>query len=522
MRSTGKKQSFRSESTVGVIGEICPVLQSSRVETCECVLEPILDDLPVGVVIVNSEGRFTVFNSEAKRILGMGPKQVGPHAWAETYGCYLPDKVTLYRSEDMPLARALRGELVPDELMFVRNASQPNGVWIRTICRQLSNIAGEHGWAVAVFTDVTERRKAIERIELLSRAVEQTADTVVITDEDGVITYVNPAFELTTGYRREEAVGSTPRILKSGMHDPDFYKQLWATILDGNPYRGTLRNRKKDGTLYWAEQTITPITGDGRTITHFVSVLKDMTESRAQQEQQIQMRIAREVQQRFYGHTVSVPGLDIGTAVYPAEQTGGDYIDLIPGPNDSLCVAIGDVSGHGFGAALVMALMRAYVRSFCAQRMGVAKILRAMNRMLLTDLEENRYVTLLLVHIDPADGLVSYASAGHVPGFILNRAGEVEAVLESTGIPLGLLEHRRFGTKLTPLQPGQVMVLATDGVTEAGEPEQFGSQRLLACVRDHRRESAQQIAHGVYRAVRAFAAEQPQQDDIALIIVKAE
>jgi sigma-B regulation protein RsbU (phosphoserine phosphatase) len=212
----------------------------------------------------------------------------------------------------------------------------------------------------------------------------------------------------------------------------------------------------------------------------------------------------------------------VGAAVHPAEQTGGDYIDFVSARDGSLGVAIGDVNGHGFGAALVMALTRAYIRSFCAQGLGVGKVLNAINRMLLADLEESQYVTLLLVHIDPADGVLSYASAGHVPGFILNRSGEVEAVLQSTGIPLGLLEGHRTGTKLLPMHSGQVVVLVTDGVTEAGEPEEFGAPRMLAYVREHRSESAQQIADGVYRAARTFANNQPQQDDIAVVIVKAE
>lgn len=508
-----------------MIPEVCPVLAAAcQTQDDICLLKPIVEDLPVGVAIVNPDGEFTIFNGAARRILGMGPQQVGSAAWAEVYGCYLPDKLTPFPPERLPLARALRGEEVADELMFIRNSSQQQGVWIRANSRPLSNIAGQRGWAVVVFTDVTQQRKAIEETMLLSRAVEQTADSVVITDQTGRIQYVNSAFEVTTGYTRKEAVGNTPRILKSGLHGPDFYQSLWAEILAGKPFRGMLRNRKKNGELYWAEQTITPITDDSGCISHFVSVLKDITESRKQQEQQIHMRLAREVQHRFYNNTVTVPGLEVGAAVYPAEETGGDYIDFVAAPDNSLGVAIGNVNGHGFGTALVMALTRAYVRSFCSQGLGVAKVLNGVNRMLLADLEESRFVTLLLVHLDLTDGVLSYASAGHVPGFVLNRSGQIEAVMGSTGIPLGLLAGRCIGTKLVPLQSGQVIVLLTDGVTEAGDPdeEQFGAERVLDYVRDHRTESAQQIADGIYRAARAFAKNQPQQDDIAVVILKTE
>lgn len=489
------------------------------------VLKPILEDLPVGLVIVSERGAFTVFNAEAKRILGIGAQRVPANRWAAVYGCYLPDKATLFPAERIPLARALCGESVANELMFVRNERQPDGIWVRVSARPLPSSAGEQARAVAAFADVTEHRKVVEEIDLLSRAVEQTADSVVITDETGRITYVNPAFEATTGYTREEAMGNTPRMLKSGLHDRGFYEDLWATILAGNPFRGTLRNRKKNGELYWAEQTITPIFGNGGNITHFVSVLKDITESRRQQEQQIKLRLAREVQQRLYVPPVSFPGLDVGAAVHPAEQTGGDYVDFISTLDDGqdvLGVAVGDVGGHGFDAALVMALTRAYVRSFWQQGLGVGKVTNAVNRSLLADLDEGRLVTLLLTHLDFANGVLSYASAGHVPGFVLNRDGAIDTVMESTGVPLGVLPGYRFGTKFVPLHSGQVIVLLTDGITEAGDAEQFGSERTLSCVREHLDEPAQRIAESVYEAIGRFAKNERPQDDMSVVILKVD
>lgn len=520
MKHSFKEWPGEHRSGLRTLEELCPVVrQIGTGHEQRCVVKPIIESLPIAVIIVNSDRSFTIFNREARRILGMGPAEIEYPYWPEMYGCYLPDKITLYPPERLPLVRALRGEAILDELIFIRNPSQPEGVWIRVSCTPLPDLGGEHGWAAAVFTDVTERRKTNERIELLSRAVEQTADSVLITDQTGRIEYVNSAFERTTGYTRQEAIGKTPHILKSGFHDAEFYKRLWATILSGKPFRATMRNRKKSGELYWAEQTIGSITNDAGRIAHFVSVLKDITESRRQQEQEIQMRLAREVQQRFYNATLTVPGVDTGAAVHPAEQTGGDYVDFVT-MDHTLGVAIGDVSTHGFGAALVMALTRAYTRSFFAHGLGVGRILEAVNRMLHADLEESQYVTLLLVSIDVGDGVLSYSSGGHVPGLILSKSGELEGTLTSTGIPLGMLGEYRAGTRLLPLQSGQVIVLPTDGLTEAGEPDQFGTERVVKYVRDHQDEPAQKIADGLCDAVRRYAGTESQQDDISVVIVK--
>jgi len=118
---------------------------------------------------------------------------------------------------------------------------------------------------------IIERKKAEEALKKLSSAIEQTADQVVITDKEGVIEYVNPAFDKLTSYTKEEVIGKTPRILKSGKHKKSIYKELWETILSGRSYRYVFINKKKGGELFYEEKTITPIKDAQGNITHFVS-----------------------------------------------------------------------------------------------------------------------------------------------------------------------------------------------------------------------------------------------------------
>jgi len=133
--------------------------------------------------------------------------------------------------------------------------------------------------------DITERRKTEQRLAQLSRVVEQTADAVVITNREGIIEYVNPAFEALTGYTPREAVGQTLRIVKSGQHDQAFYERLWETILSGRTFRGIFVNRAKNGELYYEDKTITPLRDAHGNITHFVSTGKDITEGKKAEEQ---------------------------------------------------------------------------------------------------------------------------------------------------------------------------------------------------------------------------------------------
>jgi two-component system NtrC family sensor kinase len=119
----------------------------------------------------------------------------------------------------------------------------------------------------------------------LSRVIEQTADQVIITDKDGLIEYVNPAFEELTGYTRAEAIGQTPRILKSGGHKPEYYQTFWDTILSGRVLRSVVINKKKNGELFYEEKTITPLKDGEGSITHFVSTGKDITKAKQLEEQ---------------------------------------------------------------------------------------------------------------------------------------------------------------------------------------------------------------------------------------------
>ena len=123
-----------------------------------------------------------------------------------------------------------------------------------------------------------QRQSAEDSLRKLSRAVEQSVDSVMVTDVNGTIEYVNPAFEALTGYSRLEVMGKSPSLLKSGKHGPDIYQEMWKTILAGNIYRSILINRKKNGELYYVEQSISPIRDGAGSITHFIANGRDLTE----------------------------------------------------------------------------------------------------------------------------------------------------------------------------------------------------------------------------------------------------
>jgi PAS domain S-box-containing protein len=153
--------------------------------------------------------------------------------------------------------------------------------------------------------DISDRERAEQRLHLQGAALESAASGIAITDREGTIQWVNPAFTRMTGYRAEEAIGRNPRLLKSGKHDRAFYKDLWNTILAGKTWQGELNNRRKDGSRYCEEQTITPVLDAQGEISHFVSVKLDVTERKRaeialQQKSEDLERSNRELEQFAY------------------------------------------------------------------------------------------------------------------------------------------------------------------------------------------------------------------------------
>jgi sigma-B regulation protein RsbU (phosphoserine phosphatase) len=299
---------------------------------------------------------------------------------------------------------------------------------------------------------------------------------------------------------------------------------LWSTILAGRVHTGTVINRKKHGELYHAEQTITPIKDASGNLTHFVSVVRDVTALKRAEEREVELRLARVVQQKLYpSRPPRIRGFDVAGAAYPADVTCGDYFDFIPMVDDTIAVVIGDVSGHGFASALLMAQTRAYLRSLARATSDPAEILSQVNTFLDADTEAERFVTLMLLRIDPRRRSFVYASAGHTPGYVIGPSGDVRRELGQTGMPLGLFSDAEFFTSdEIGLEGAELVLLLTDGITETTNTaeEFFGEGRALEVVRGRRHRAAREIVEELHAATREFAGPSPQVDDITAVVCK--
>jgi PAS domain S-box-containing protein len=168
--------------------------------------------------------------------------------------------------------------------VFMACAAEPNS-FSALVTESLIEVATGLSFAMELFDRNGEREIERQQLRLQHSALEAAANAIVITDRDGQIEWVNEAFTRLTGYSREEAIGRNPRVLKSGAHEPQFYQRLWQTVLAGNVWQGTMINKRKDGSRYDEEITITPVRAKTGEITHFIAIKQDITERKKLEQQ---------------------------------------------------------------------------------------------------------------------------------------------------------------------------------------------------------------------------------------------
>jgi sigma-B regulation protein RsbU (phosphoserine phosphatase) len=206
---------------------------------------------------------------------------------------------------------------------------------------------------------------------------------------------------------------------------------------------------------------------------------------------------------------------------------GGDCFDFLTlrwEGEDYLGVVVADASGHGIGAALLVAQTRAYLRALALTCGDVGTLLTLSNQRLTGDVVTDHFVTLFLLRLDPRTRSLLYSSAGHSPGYVLDRDGRTKAILASTGAPLGIDSANEFPTgPPIALEPGELLLLFTDGIVEAAstEGQRFGLGRTLDIVRAHQHEAPDAILDALFHAVEDFSGHSLQ-DDITAVIIKAE
>jgi sigma-B regulation protein RsbU (phosphoserine phosphatase) len=237
-----------------------------------------------------------------------------------------------------------------------------------------------------------------------------------------------------------------------------------------------------------------------------------------------ELALAGEVQASFLPRELPhIPGWQLSVTLKPARETSGDFYDVNLLPNGRLGILVADVVDKGVGAALFMALSWILIRTYAAEYPTQPElVLSAVNRRILKDTNANQFVAVFYGILDPATGTLVYCNAGHCPPYLVSaQSGEDVRKLIRTGVPLGIFEDETWEQGVVQLAPGDVLVLYTDGITEAQNEQEafFGEDRLLESVRASLGHPAQDIQDAIITDIHKFMDDAPQFDDIALAVV---
>jgi serine phosphatase RsbU (regulator of sigma subunit) len=232
--------------------------------------------------------------------------------------------------------------------------------------------------------------------------------------------------------------------------------------------------------------------------------------------------LASEIQLRLHpDNTPPIPGYDLIGVSFPCYEVGGDYYDFIEKRDGRYVIALGDVSGKGTGAALLMSSVHAAVRAHTRTRLSASEIVSEINQYIYDNTPANRFVTLFYSELDPRSNQLTYINAGHNSPLLVRASGEITR-LDIGGFPVGITPFGDYREGWVELEPGDVLVIYSDGASESLDEagEEFGEARLIEIVQKNRGRTAAGVRDRIDEALTRFVGKAKSVDDLTLVILK--
>ena len=414
-----------------------------------------------------------------------------------------------------------------------------NTRWIYNTVSLLCDESGRIRRIDGFLLDVTEKHLMTDNFKKLYKAVEQSPSTVLITDSNGIIEYVNPKFEKLTGYSCSEVLGKSPSILKSGETSSDEYKKLWETISSGKEWSGKLHNKKKSGELYWEHVSISAVKNENGDITHYIAVKEDITqlveseEALKKAEEDLRKKnmileedllYAKKIQQSLLPS--DIPQSDFFKISYkfkPLLAVGGDYLSFFP-EEDSLGVFIADVVGHGAGAALFMSLIKfASDKIYPECRHHTDLFMNRLNSALYTVMN-SYFITAVYAVVKKEHGRIkiSFSNGAHPPIMIYRKeTGNIE-LLQSKGTIVGFFDSVSYTEGESYLYKGDRVYFYTDGFPETvnEENEIAGYSKAAEIIKESYDDDCDINLQNILIELDKFRGKAEYEDDILISVIE--
>ena len=380
----------------------------------------------------------------------------------------------------------------------------------------------------AIYRDITRRKKAEEELLIqkayLERLFNSAPEAIVLHDNNDRIVNVNSEFTKMFGYSHDEAIGKPINDLVASEEFQDEAVRLSEKVIHGERVEIDTKRRRRDGILIDVWILGAPIIHEGKQMGVY-AIYRDITERKKAEEVRIRLqeeaRMARNIQMNFLPKSnPKIPGYDIAGKSIPALNVGGDYYDFIFLDDHKLAISLGDVSGNGLAAALVMANLQATIRGQALSGVDPDTCLERANKLLFRSTDARTFVSLFYGILDTRKHSLRYANAGQDLPILFSLKNEA-ITLKTRGIALGMMQEVSYECEEVTINQGDRLLIYTDGIREAmnEQREEFGDEKLQQIVQSNQDVSAEALIKKIITMVNAHFGNVSQNDDITLVML---
>lgn len=503
----------------------------------------IIDKAADGIIVIDKASTIITWNPSAEKMFGYPAEEM----LGQSLSAIMPeDYVGLHQRASTRAGET--GQLAHPGVTHELEGLRKDGtIFSLELSIGTWELAGETYFS-GILRDITER-KAMQRAideanERIRSVVENAADAIITIDQHQHITLFNPTAEAIFGYMAEEVVGNPLTVLMSedsrSIHPAEVDKFSEEDVTARNmDSRRNITGQRKDGSIFPAEASISKMVVNGETF--YTAFFRDITERKAMEAQlqeafavisqqkermEDELNIAREIQLSMlpliFPAFPNRQEIGVHAALESAREVGGDFYDFYFTDEEHFCFIIGDVSGKGAPGALFMAVAKTLIKSRAMDDSSPASILTYVNNELARDNEACMFVTAFIVILNVNTGEFVYTNASHNPPYIKREHGGLERLDERHGPIVGGMENMVYLEETGQLFQGDMILLYTDGVTEAMDINEalFNEKRLVDLLNTRAYEDPEDLTDTILQAVMQFQSEAEQADDITILTVQ--
>ena len=383
----------------------------------------------------------------------------------------------------------------------------------------------------AIYRDITDRINTEEELRVekafLESLFNSAPEAIILHDHNDIILNVNEEFTRMFGYSREEAIGKPINDLVASEEYKNHAAENSRRVISGLKTDNDSKRKRKNGTLFDAWIIGAPIIHNNKQMGVY-AIYRDITERKKDEEARIrsqeEARTARNIQINLLPNSnPQIDGYDIAGKSIPASDVGGDYYDFIHLDDHRLAIALGDVSGKGLPAALVMSNLQATIRSLASMNVSTSDCLERANKLLFHSTDAKTFVSLFYAILDIRDNTLCYANAGQNLPLIFSP-GLHPISLQNHGLVLGTQEDVSYEAAEIIINPGDRILIYSDGIPEAmnEQREEFGDERLMKLVQQNSHDSTSTLIDKINDTLNLHFGNEPQNDDLTMILLQRD